>query len=79
MTAKEVIEEIYYNGTYNTGIKKRHFEILEQYANQKTRHIAEQAVSDERNTYRGEHYPGMEGNNLMNRILTRINELTQGE
>jgi len=75
MTDKDLIEEIYYNGTYNTGIKERHYEILEQYANEKARKIAEQAV-DER-TCDADHPFAKFERKTANEILSRIKQLTQ--
>ena len=74
MTAKEMLNKVKCNTHEMIDINESELrDLMNEYA----RHIAEKAVEDERNTYRGEHYPGMEGNNLMNRILSRIKTLTQ--
>lgn len=72
MTPKDELNEY----ISKLGLSPEMHKSLMRKINNHTLQIAEQVVEEERNTYRGEHYPGMEGNNLMNRILSRIKQLT---
>ena len=94
MTAKDYLKQFKVNDkviwVMDNGEKKSDFclsDMMEEYANHKTRHIAEQAVGEvcEENPYKklgdmesySRYREGIEAG--ADAVLTRINELTQGE